>query len=76
MHDSHRELGLAHLYVSAEGEVLVYLVDTVENLLGIGRTLFGTAEWLTGRPISVHPVMVPDASDAEPETHHGWHSVE
>lgn len=73
MHDSQRVLGLAHLYVSAEGEVLVYLVDTVENLLGIGRTLFGTAEWLTGGPISVRPVMVPDA---EPETHHEWHSVE
>jgi hypothetical protein len=72
MCQSQRELGLSHLYVSAEGEVLIYLVDTLESLLGIGRTLFGTAEWLTG-PVLVNSGMVPDA---EPEMHHGWHGVE
>jgi len=70
---SQRELGLLHLYASAEGEVLAYLVDTLESVLGIGRTLFGTAEWLTGGPMSVNSGMV---RDAEPETHHEWHVVE
>jgi hypothetical protein len=69
---SQRELGLPHLYVSAEGEVLIYLVDTLESLLDIGRTLFGTAEWLTG-PVMVNSGVV---IDAEPDTHHGWHVVE
>jgi len=71
MHISPRELGLSHLYVAAEGEVQSYLVDTLENLLSIGRSLFGTAEWLTG-PLSIHSVIEPDD---EPE-HHGWHGVE
>jgi hypothetical protein len=74
MHISQRELGLSHLYVAAEGEVLSYLVDTLENLLGIGRSLFGTAEWLTtGVPLSVHSTI---DSDDDPEGHHGWHGVD
>jgi hypothetical protein len=72
MHISQRELGLSHLYVAAEGEVQSYLVDTLENLLSIGRSLFGTAEWLRG-PLLVHSVIDPDD---EPEGHHGWHGVE
>ncbi|KAH9174246.1 hypothetical protein EDB89DRAFT_2067893 [Lactarius sanguifluus] len=50
MRHSKRVLGLSHLYGFAEGEVLEDLVDTVERLLSISRTLFGTAEWLTGEP--------------------------
>jgi hypothetical protein len=72
MSHSQRELGLSHLYASAEGEVLAYLVDALESLLGTGRTLFGTAEWLTGG-LSVNSGRIPDA---EPETHHEWHIVE
>jgi hypothetical protein len=64
---SRRELGLSHLYVAAEGEVQSYLVDTLENLLSIGRSLFGTAQWLTG-PLSVQSAIDPDD---EPEGHHG-----
>jgi len=72
MHISQRELGLSHLYVAAEGEVQSYLVDTLENLLSIGRSLFGTAEWLRG-PLLVQSVIDPDD---EPDGHHGWHGVE
>jgi hypothetical protein len=72
MHISQRELGLSHLYVAAEGEVQSYLVDTLENLLSIGRSLFGTAEWLTGGPLSVRSAIDPD----DDEAHHGWHGVE
>jgi hypothetical protein len=50
MRDSERVLGMSHMYTSAEGEVLAYLVDTLDSLLNIGRTLFGTAEWLTEAP--------------------------
>ncbi|KAH9056632.1 hypothetical protein EDB87DRAFT_1675958 [Lactarius vividus] len=56
MRTSKRVLGLSHLYGFAEGEVLEDLVDTVERLLGISRTLFGTAEWLTGEPPPELPV--------------------
>jgi len=73
MHNSQRELGLSRLYLAAEGEVLSYLVDTLENMLSIGRTLFGTAEWLTGGALSVHLEMDPDD---DPEGHHEWHGVE
>jgi hypothetical protein len=72
MHISQRELGLSHLYVAAEGEVQSYLVDTLEDLLSIGRSLFGTAEWLTGA-LLVHSAIDPDD---ESEGHHGWHGVE
>lgn len=73
MRNSPRELGLSHLYVAAEGEVQSYLVEALENLLSIGRSLFGTAEWLTGGPLSVHSAIEPDD---ELEGHHGWHGVE
>ena len=69
MHNSQRELGLSHLYVAAEGEVQSYLVETLENLLSTGRSLFGTAEWLTGA-LSVQSAIDPD------DEHHGWHGVE
>ena len=72
MHISERKLGLSHLYVAAEGEVQSYLVDTLEDLLSIGRSLFGTAEWLTGA-LLVHSAI---DSDDESEGHHGWHGVE
>jgi hypothetical protein len=52
MRNSKRVLGLSHLYGFAEGEVLEDLVDTLERLLNICRTLFGTAEWLTGESAS------------------------
>jgi hypothetical protein len=73
MHISQRDLGLSHLYAVAEGEVLSYLVDALEDLLSIGRSLFGTAEWLTGGPLLVHSAIDPDD---EPEGHHVWHGVE
>ncbi len=72
MHDSPRVLGLSHVYVAAEGEVQSYLVDALENLLSIGRSLFGTSEWLTGG-LSAYAEIDPDD---EPEGHHGWHGVE
>jgi hypothetical protein len=70
MRHSKRVLGLSHLYSFAEGEVLEDLVDTLERLLGISRTLFGTAEWLIGESapeVGAHPDSV---------VRHEWHSVQ
>lgn len=71
MRDSQRVLDMSRVYASAEGEVLAYLVDTLEGLLGIGRTLFGTAEWLTGVPLSPDPEVAPAAEPEKPNEHHG-----
>jgi hypothetical protein len=73
MRDSQRALGMSRIYASAEGEVLAYLVETLENLLGIGRTLFGTAEWLTEAPVAADSEVAPHA---EAEKQNGWHGVE
>jgi len=73
MRDSQRVFGLSHVYVSAEGEVLAYLVDTLEGLLGTGRTLFGTAEWLTGESFSAESGV---ARHGEPKTYLEWHGAE
>ena len=73
MRDSQRALGMSRMYASAEGEVLAYLVDTLEGLLGIGRTLFGTAEWLTEVPVSPDPEVAPAA---ESEKLNGYHGAE
>ena len=70
MRQSKRVLGLSHLYGFAEGEVLEDLVDTLERLLGISRTLFGTAEWLieeSAPEVGPHPDSV---------VRHEWHSVQ
>ncbi|KAH9025176.1 hypothetical protein EDB85DRAFT_2179551 [Lactarius pseudohatsudake] len=67
---SKRVLGLSHLYGFAEGEVLEDLVDTVERLLGISRTLFGTAEWLTGEP----PPEV--GAHVDTVVRHKWHGTQ
>jgi len=71
MHDSERALGMSRMYASAEGEVLAYLVDTLEGLLGIGRTLFGTAEWLTEVPVSPDPEVASAAESEKPNEQHG-----
>jgi hypothetical protein len=71
MYDSQRALGMSRMYASAEGEMLVYLVDTLEGLLGIGRTLFGTAEWLTDVPVSPDPEVAPTAESEKPNKHYG-----
>jgi hypothetical protein len=71
MYDSQRALGMSRMYVSAEGEVLAYLVDALEGLLGIGRTLFGTAEWLTDVPVSPDLEVAPAAESEKPNEHHG-----
>jgi len=71
MRQSQRVPGLSHVYASAEGEVLAYLVETLESLLNIGRTLFGTAEWLTGESTPTESEMT---SHADP--HDEWHGVE
>jgi len=71
MYDSQRALGMSRMYASAEGEVLAYLVHTLEDLLGIGRTLFGTAEWLTEVPVSPDPEVAPAAESEKPNEHHG-----
>jgi len=47
MRQSQRAFGLSHVYATAEGEVMAHLVDSLEGLLAISRTLFGTSEWLT-----------------------------
>jgi len=73
MHDSQRALGMSRIYASAEGEVLAYLVETLENLLGIGRTLFGTAEWLTEAPVAAESEVAPHGEGREAD---GWHGVE
>ncbi|KAH8983677.1 hypothetical protein EDB86DRAFT_2811253 [Lactarius hatsudake] len=70
MRHSKRVLGLSHLYGFAEGEVLEDLVDTVERLLGISRTLFGTAEWLTGEP----PPEV--GAHVDSVVRHMWHGAQ
>jgi hypothetical protein len=59
------------MYASAEGEVLASMVDTLEELLGIGRTLFGTAEWLMGVPVSPDPEVAPAAESEKPSEHYG-----
>ncbi len=70
MHHSKRVLGLSHLYGFAEGEVLEDLVDTVERLLGISRTLFGTAEWLTGE-------SAPEVgAHVDSVVRHEWHGAQ
>ena len=70
MGHSKRVLGLSHMYSIAEGEVLENLVDTLERLLDISRTLFGTAEWLTGEGASVARAR------ADPMVLHEWNGVE
>jgi hypothetical protein len=70
MRHSKRVLGLSHLYGFAEGEVLEDLVDTLERLLSISRTLFGTAEWLTGE-------FAPEVgAHADSVIRHEWHGVQ
>jgi len=70
MRHSKRVLGLSHLYGFAEGEVLEDLVDTLEQLLGISRTLFGTAEWLTGE-------SAPEVgAHADSVVRHEWHGAQ
>jgi hypothetical protein len=75
MRDSERVLGMSHMYTSAEGEVLAYLVDTLESLLNIGRTLFGTAEWLTEAPVSADSSISEVAPNAELEKRDEWHGA-
>jgi hypothetical protein len=65
MRDSPRVLGMSHMYTSAEGVVLAYLVDTLDSMLNIGRTLFGTAEWLTEAPVSAESSTSEAAPHAE-----------
>lgn len=74
MRHSQRMHGLSHVYASAEGEVLAYLVETLESLLNTGRILFGTAEWLTGERTPAESEMAPHAEP--PQTHHEWHGVQ
>ncbi|KAH9977258.1 hypothetical protein BGW80DRAFT_1435937 [Lactifluus volemus] len=69
LHQSQRAHGLSRVYASAEGEVLLYMVDTLENLLNICRTLFGTAEWLTG------PADSEVSTLTDPKIHHEWHGT-
>jgi hypothetical protein len=71
LHQSQRAHGLSRVYASAEGEVLAYMVDTLENLLNICRTLFGTAEWLTGEPIPADS----EVSTPTDPIHHEWHGA-
>ncbi|KAI9510385.1 hypothetical protein F5148DRAFT_592931 [Russula earlei] len=59
MRQSPRTLGLSHAYTAAEGEVLAHLVDTLESLLAISRSLFGTAEWLPEEPAPATSETVP-----------------
>jgi len=73
MRDSQRALGMSRIYASAEGEVLAYLVETLENLLCIGRTLFGTAEWLTEAPVATDSEVAHSCGGREAD---GWHGVE
>jgi hypothetical protein len=71
MRHSERVLGLSHLYGFAEGEVLEDLVDTLERLLGISQTLFGTAEWLT---LGLTGESAPEVgAHADPVVRHEWH---
>ena len=76
MRDSHRTLGMSHMYASAEGEVLAHLVDTLDSLLNICRTLFGTAGWLEveapGSPVSAESEVAPHA---EVEKRDEWHGA-
>lgn len=76
MRESHRALGMSHMYASAEGEMLAYLVDTLDSLLNIGRTLFGTAEWLTEAPVSADSSSSEVAPHAEVEKRDVWHGAE
>ena len=70
MRHSKRDLGLSYLYGFAEGEVLEDLVDTLERLLGISRTLFGTAEWLTGE-------SAPEVgAHVDSVVRHEWHGAQ
>lgn len=68
--DSHA-LGLSLAYTLAEIEVLKNLVDCMESLLDVAKTLFGTAAWLTEAPtwktMSEH--------DAQEVHTRGWYST-
>ncbi|KAI0060839.1 hypothetical protein BV25DRAFT_1827399 [Artomyces pyxidatus] len=63
-------LGLSLVYAFAESEMLKDLVDALERLLGICRSLFGTAAWLDERrrPEDTLPMD-------EVGPHHGWYST-
>lgn len=56
--------------------MLAYLVDTLDSLLNIGRTLFGTAEWLTEAPMSADSSSSEVAPHVELEKRDVWHGAE
>ncbi|KAI0047054.1 hypothetical protein FA95DRAFT_1493111 [Auriscalpium vulgare] len=61
-------MGLSLVYAFAESELLKDMVDTLEGLLNICRTLFGAATWLEERHWSEVTVI-------EENVHHGWYST-
>ena len=61
-------LGLSAVYAFAEQQVLRSLIDTLEALLEVTGSLFGTSAWLTRES---HVTMSPKHEDHE----HGWFST-
>ncbi|THH09172.1 hypothetical protein EW146_g8766 [Bondarzewia mesenterica] len=70
--DSHA-LGLSIVYAFAESEILEDLVDTMEDLLDICRSLFGTAAWLVEVPQWAE-LTVNDDGPSSPAGR-GWYST-